>query len=406
MKVLKIGVLLAFAAALSSCEIPFALDDVSEPVIYVQYIPAGGSDAPGMRIAYADPAFGKDDGKRYSLSAGDVLISVNGKAMPLDDSQIESDGNMFTLRPGCRFAPGDKVRVEVKGHGVKDIHAETTVPQMPEIASVVLEKVQRDSSEATRVLMTLPSAVSDRDYYGLKTAIRTTAVSMTVPKMPPMPQFRPSAAFPLPVQLDTTVSVIYTSAGQIATTADINNLDLDGFASISFENGFISSGLFRGEPMMLLSSRRFDGAEYSFYVNSLDSFSWSDIDFDFDEPVLPDEPEIPDEPDEPVDPEEPEEPEMPDPKILISSKQEIRLELYRLSDELYNYCKAQYLVSFNMLSNFGVTPPNFTYSNIIGGIGIVGAMSVTTSDWQTLSEFEMSAQDIMEILFPKTPGGH
>ena len=226
---------------------------------------------------------------------------------------------------------------------------------------------------------------------------------MTVPKMPPMPQFGPTAAFPLPVQLDTTVSVIYTSAGQIATTADINNLDLDGFASISFENGFISSGLFRGEPMMLLSSRRFDGAEYSFYVNSLDSFSWSDIDFDFDEPVLPDEPEIPDEPDEPVDPEEPEE---PDTKILISSKQEIRLELYRLSDELYNYCKAQYLVSFNMLSNFGVTPPNFTYSNIIGGIGIVGAMSVTTSDWQTLSEFEMSAQDIMEILFPKTPGGH
>ena len=405
MKVLKIGVLLAFAAALSSCEIPFALDDVSEPVIYVQYIPAGGGEAPGMRIAYADPAFGKDDGKRYSLSAGDVLISVNGKAMPLDDSQIESDGNMFTLRPGCRFAPGDKVRVEVKGHGVKDIHAETTVPQMPEIASVGLEKVQRDSSEATRVLMTLPSAVSDRDYYGLKTAIRTTAVSMTVPKMPPMPQFGPSAAFPLPVQLDTTVSVIYTSAGQIATTADINNLDLDGFASISFENGFISSGLFRGEPMMLLSSRRFDGAEYSFYVNSLDSFSWSDIDFDFDLDE-PDEPVEPVDPVDPEEPEEPEEPEMPDPKILISSKQEIRLELYRLSDELYNYCKAQYLVSFNMLSNFGVTPPNFTYSNIVGGIGIVGAMSVTTSDWQTLSEFEMSAQDIMEILFPKTPGGH
>lgn len=397
MKALKISVLLAFAAALSSCEIPFALDDVSEPVIYLQYIPAGGGEAPGMRLAYADPAFGKDSGKRYSLSARDVSISVNGKAMPLDDSQIESDGNMFTLRPGCRFAPGDQVRVEVKGHGVKDVHAETTVPQMPEIASVGLEKVQRDSSEATRVLMTLPSAVSDRDYYGLKTAIRTTAVSMTVPKMPPMPQFGPTAAFPLPVQLDTTVSVIYTTAGQIATTADINNLDLDGFASISFENGFISSGLFRGEPMMLLSSRRFDGAEYSFYVNSLDSFSWSDIDFDFDFDE-PDEPVEPVDPVDPEEPEEPEEPEMPDPKILISSKQEIRLELYRLSDELYNYCKAQYLVSFNMLSNFGVTPPNFTYSNIVGGIGIVGAMSVTKSDWQTLSEYELPAEEIMALI--------
>ena len=51
-----------------------------------------------------------------------------------------------------------------------------------------------------------------------------------------------------------------------------------------------------------------------------------------------------------------------------------------------------------MLSNFGVTPPNFTYSNIVGGIGIVGAMSVTTSDWQTLSEYELTAEEIMALI--------
>ena len=49
---------------------------------------------------------------------------------------------------------------------------------------------------------------------------------------------------------------------------------------------------------------------------------------------------------------------------------------------------------------------DFTYTNVHDGIGIVGALSETSTDWQTLSEFEMSAQDIMEILFPKTPGGH
>ena len=44
------------------------------------------------------------------------------------------------------------------------------------------------------------------------------------------------------------------------------------------------------------------------------------------------------------------------------------------------YCKAQYLINFNMLSNFGVTPPNFTYSNVYGGLGVVGGISCTVTE--------------------------
>ena len=72
--------------------------------------------------------------------------------------------------------------------------------------------------------------------------------------------------------------------------------------------------------------------------------------------------------------------------IIVSSKTEYRMELYRLSEELYNYCKAQYLGNFDMLSNFGVSPPNFTYSNIRGGIGITGAMSSSFTPWYTVEE--------------------
>jgi hypothetical protein len=72
--------------------------------------------------------------------------------------------------------------------------------------------------------------------------------------------------------------------------------------------------------------------------------------------------------------------EQPLMRIPIGSKTYYTLTLFRLSDELYNYCKAQYLIDFNMLSNFGVTPPNFTYSNIYGGLGVVGGLSYATSD--------------------------
>ena len=57
-----------------------------------------------------------------------------------------------------------------------------------------------------------------------------------------------------------------------------------------------------------------------------------------------------------------------------------QIEVFRLSEELYNYCKAQYLMDYNILANFGVTPPNFTYSNVRNGLGVVGGISRCSSE--------------------------
>ncbi|MBQ3820940.1 MAG: DUF4249 family protein, partial [Bacteroidales bacterium] len=141
MKILRISILTIFAAALCACEIPFALDNVSESVLYVQYLPLSGEEATGIRVSYADPAFCKDSGKRYSVSADEVSLSVNGTSAPVPSRTVEHDGNQTTLFPGIRFAPGDRVRLEVSGRGIKDIWGETTVPDRPEIESVSLEKV-------------------------------------------------------------------------------------------------------------------------------------------------------------------------------------------------------------------------------------------------------------------------
>ena len=44
------------------------------------------------------------------------------------------------------------------------------------------------------------------------------------------------------------------------------------------------------------------------------------------------------------------------------------------------YAKAQYQSNFDFLSNMGLTPANFTYSNIRGGIGLIGAISTTRTE--------------------------
>jgi hypothetical protein len=177
----------------------------------------------------------------------------------------------------------------------------------------------------------------------------------------------------------------YTTAGQIASTADINKLDLDGFMSVNYKDGMVESGMFSGEPMMLLTDKMFDGSTYSFYINSIDSFSWADFDIDFDIDGIDDSyvtntDEMPDFPDDYEDPGEGED----EPYyiyFIVSESQEVQMEVFRLSEELFNYCKAQYLMNFNMLSNFGLSPPNFTYTNVSGGVGIVGGISSVKTIW-------------------------
>ena len=69
----------------------------------------------------------------------------------------------------------------------------------------------------------------------------------------------------------------------------------------------------------------------------------------------------------------------PDPldpsRIPVAIKTIYTFTLSRLSTEFFLYAKALYQSNFDFLSNMGLTPANFTYTNVSGGLGMVGAMS-------------------------------
>ena len=369
---MKKAILFFGLLALFSCEIHFDLEKVSEPAMYVQYLPSSEMDAQIM-VAYAEPAFDKPAKQPHPFSVSDVAITVNGNKASVSIDTDKSSWNRHILNvsvPGGIKA-GDEITVTVTGKDVPTASATTHVPECPVIKSVTLTQAVLDSSDVWKVTMKLDKPVKEGEYYGIKAVKRNEWYVASGPDM-------------MNLQVDTTKSIEYFNPGQVADYTDLNSLDLDNYVSVSYKDGFMTSEMYMGEFLTLLTSRQIEGDTYTFFANAVDSFAWSDFDIDFDLGDLTDYGDYTDYTDDPGDweePEDPEEPEEPEIWIYLGEKNQYRFELYRLSDEFYHYAKAQYLSNYNMLSNFGITPPNFTYTNVVGGLGVVAGISGSGTDW-------------------------
>ena len=368
----RLAILLACALVAASCEIRFELDNVSEPALCLQYIPHAGCGN-GMAVSYAEPVFGTLSKEQYPFAASDVSVTINGKAVAVSEDKEASSWNGHMLMLAAEPSPGDEVEVLVKGRGIPDATARTTVPQPPVISSITMKA---DTSDIYTITIKLGDSVKDGEYYGLKAARRFTYVEVAGIGTPENP---------IEEKIDTVVSISYFMPGRIASIAELNSLDLDAYANIYYTDGFVSVSGYGGEMMALLQKRHFSGDSYTFYANSFDAFSAGDFDlgFDLDTTYVPDveEPADPENQEDPDYPYYPEDPDIPYYWDVLESKEEYRFEVFRLSEEFYNYAKAQYLCNFNMLSNFGVTPPNFTYTNVSGGLGVVAGVCSASTDW-------------------------
>lgn len=346
-----------------ACEIPFELDNVSSPAIYVEFLPSAPYNTLTFNVGYADPAFGKPSGL-HPIDIADISVTCNGKAVGISQDCIRN-GNMLTAATDLAgLKSGDRIEIRVKSDFAPQAWASTVIPPMPEISSVRMERASGDSaSTAKRVTVTLSSDVADGEYFGMRILEKRTIITAITD---------PTYYAPLTVVRDTSVSYVYRLPGQIASREDLNSLDLDAFANAYYTGGPTEEGKLVTGAMMLMTSRQFDGNAYTFYIDrgGFDPGVLFPDDFDF-----PDDFEFPE-----GDDFYPDTDEVPGQYVILDNTDYV-VEVYRLSEELYNYCKAQYLMNFNMLSNFGVTPPNFTYSNVRNGLGIMGGISGVRTEW-------------------------
>lgn len=337
---------------LTACEIPFSLEDTSSPRIFVHCVPADGGTS--LLVQYAAPAYGNAS-KVFDFHPSSVVLTVNGTPQTLI-AEGQKDG---LLHSTTHLQPGDEVAVEVSAEGLPSASGSSTVPPIPTISGWKLETIQSDTLTCTRITLTLDHIPAAGEYLGLQIRTHTDLLYL-------------EDGIPVMDSIDE-----YAAPGKALTDQEIARMDLSDYIQVNFSDGLIS-GMATDEPLAILTADQFDGRDYSFYLDSPD-LDWL---YDFAGGALPGEQgwdldsgnwswlsDGEDEADE--DPQE---------RILLGKVTTCQLILHRLSKEFYYYAKAQYQSNFDFLSNMGLTPANFTYSNIRGGIGLIGAISTTCTE--------------------------
>lgn len=61
---------------------------------------------------------------------------------------------------------------------------------------------------------------------------------------------------------------------------------------------------------------------------------------------------------------------------------EYKIKVYRLADEMYSYIRARQTAENHEIPiHLGFTPATYTYTNVVGGIGVFGAVAEYETDW-------------------------
>lgn len=314
-KFLSIFACLLLAA---SCEIPFELDQVGDTKIYVQGIVNNGEVFVTAQLAQP----------------------ITGKVQADVPMEIEKswDGDEFSLR--------------VRTSGVAPASGRTTVPPPVEIRDMTWQRVQVDTIDAVDVRLTLDHAPGEGEYYGIQILQHYEVI------------YKDGS---------TEEMDIYGTPGYILTASESVSFDLEDFMQVNFDGRYLGGADYM--PLTLITQKQFEGNVYRFY---LDSFDTSILDGIRERMPEGDTGVVgggivsgqvgPGSGGQGFDPG----------KIPVAMKTTYTFTFYRLSREFFLYAKAMFQSNFDFLANMGLIPANFTWSNVEGGLGFVGAVNSTT----------------------------
>ena len=343
----------ALGLLLSACEIPFEIEQKGEPRIYVQCIAGNGS-------IYVTPQYAAPIGQpmRDNVSF-DVALQVNGE----DVATFSEDGKTFCNH--TLLKEGDEVSVQVKADGIPSASGHTRYVPDPFIRDLSLEMVPTEEedgiSNTIKVGMKLDEEPSPDHHYGLQIICRTQSIYS-----------------------DRSVeeNTYYIIPSYIRDESETWGIDLEDYIQVNFDGQRLGDNA-EYKPLTLIPPKRFQGKSYYFYLGGYDEEMLNEIRSSMPEGdtgmagggiVSGDVGE--------GGPSEGGE-EGGDGRTLILERAQYKFILYRMSDEFFYFFKALYQSNFDFLSNMGLTPANFTYSNVSGGLGMVGAAGSCSleTDW-------------------------
>ena len=223
--------------------------------------------------------------------------------------------------------PGDHVEIRVEADGYHPVQAETRVPypQTIDLERVIFTSVYDAVEEITREVYQLTATFSDpaetADYYALRLRCRHI-----------FERHDAEGKSFSPVQLDT----VYNSPRILTSSEPLLQL------VTSLDNDFGYSGDFY-QDFSVFTDRTFNGQTYTLHLDMRDYNK-----FAFDEYL-------------PI---------------------EYQVRLYRITPEFYSYVKSINDIDNNELAQGGFSMLSPTYTNVSGGVGVLGGYYMTESQWR------------------------
>lgn len=326
-------------------EHPLKLDS-QDQMLLLQCM-SGLSDTTTISLHAATPVTQKDS-IAPDISGAVISLKVNGQDKKVTKTEVP--GKFISIG---KLNTGDVVEVSAKAAGLTPVSGRTIVPAVISNPEVRLGK--RAEGYYYTLHVDIPDAASD-EYLGIKIIEESTAVNwhkeiLYYGSDPEAQNHREGDLIK-----DTTYTVYSLPPYDIANEGLGMEMNEEAI-SVNFRDGdmlhFEDSWSYRGENTLYLISpgmRTNEGRTYEclFYKN--DDYEHTEMFEDI---------------------------------VEYYSKRTYRYKviLYRLSPEFYRFAKARYDAEYNDLAEFGLTPSTFTYTNVKGGFGVVGAATSYDTGW-------------------------
>ena len=376
MKLLRYIVLSVLAVSLCGCEYYFPLEGLDDgSKLYVQCI-AGNSERTYINVQKA---------MGVNTTGGDILpdvesisLKVNGRECSIErlvipdpptpgyydpelgyvsDMGQDYPSEYYTLRrynlwyTDSPIKDGDDLSLEVKARGLEGVSAHTTVPQ-----KVVIQNVEAaprcttitdfDASYTMSFMrfdLTLADASED-DFYGVRVMLHSDIL----------------------YSYDNGTSESYTYDGNGSMINWSNDSGMMGdiqeyqgpWTPAYYNNYFIDS--YRGSGIQLIPGSSLKNGHLEFDCSVEFSSAESSETYDYSEETG----EL-----------------IPSGNVDISINSQYKILVYRVSPEFFRFNKAQYLLDSNYLAQVGLSPSTFSYTNVNGGFGVLGALTATSTPW-------------------------
>ena len=281
------------------------------------------SETDGVYIHLSESWFVTDKPKADSLIGATVCLYVND----LPGKQMQYAGKGIYYGQHKKFNPGDCVRVVASAKGFSDIQAETTLPSLTTLEHVnFVPENNTNGSVNMNISATFTDISNVKNYYGLLVYAETAYWD----ENEELPCF-----YPYTTTINKENEPLFTSSYSI-----LDDMFMDGSDS-------------QASGIMIFDDEKISGQTYTFHIKESNFLTGMMESCDSVNMVLPKMDEG------------------------YYSHEYIRyaIEFYTLSEEYYNYLRSLEMLRDDDLANSGFVQPVKPYSNVLGGLGYLGAYS-------------------------------